>query len=212
LNNSGFFVSVEGLDGSGKTTQVELLAEAMRRDGRTVKVVHDPGSTALGERVREILLDPGTGRPIAHWAETCLFLAARIQLATEVILPALEAGQMVLSDRYLDSTLAYQGARGIPWGQLLELHRLCGLGRLPDLTIYLDIPADRAHERRMSTTPDRLEAEAIPYHESVRSGYLELARRFPERVTLIPADRPAEELAREFRDLVRERLAVGRAI
>ncbi len=209
---SGFFVTVEGLDGSGKSTQVSLLSEALRADGQLVTVVRDPGTTELGERVRRLLLNPGIGAPVNRWAETCLFLAARAQLFHQVIQPALELGHTVLSDRYLDSTLAYQGARGISWEPLLELHRLCGLDRFPDLTLYLDIPVDRAQRRRSATIPDRLEAEAVPYHETVRSGYLELARRFPARVTVVPAEGRAEELAGEIRALVWERMAEGRAI
>ncbi|MHB1500792.1 MAG: dTMP kinase [Candidatus Dormibacteria bacterium] len=213
LSDPGFFVSVEGLDGSGKTTQVGLLAQSLAATGKNVVVVRDPGSTALGERVRDLLLEPTAAPPIAHWAETALFLASRVQLAGEVIQPALAQGGVVVSDRYLDSTLVYQGARGIPWEEILELHRLFGLTRLPDLTLILDLPADLARARREAgATPDRMEQESSTYHEKVRSGYLKLAERFPERVLLVNAQLPVAELAQECGKLTRERLNGERAI
>lgn len=208
--DAGFFVSVEGLDGSGKTTQVGLLAEALSRLGRRVTVVRDPGSTGLGERVRELLLEPSGGSPMAPWAETALFLASRLQLAAEVIGPALAAGEVVVSDRYLDSTLAYQGARGLAPQDIMTLHQVCGLERLPDLTLVLDLPVEVAANRRGSGTPDRMELEATSYHERVRSGYLGLARRFPDRLVILDATRPADELARICRELAIGRLTVGR--
>lgn len=213
MSDSGFFVSVEGLDGCGKTTQVGLLAQSLAAAGKNVAVVRDPGSTALGERVRDLLLEPTTAPPISHWAETALFLASRVQLAEEVIRPALAQGGVVVSDRYLDSTLVYQGARGIPWEEILELHRLCGLTRLPDLTLVLDLPVELARARREAGgTPDRMEQEGSTYHEKVRAGYLKLAERFPERVLLVNAQLPVAELARECGELARERLNLERAI
>jgi dTMP kinase len=212
LSDPGFFISVEGLDGSGKTTQVGLLAEAMSRLGRRVTVVRDPGSTALGERIRELLLEPSAGSPMAPWAETALFLASRLQLAAEVIQPALAGGEVVVSDRYLDSTLAYQGARGLAADDIVTLHRVCGLERLPDLTLILDLPVELAVTRRRNGTPDRMELEATSYHERVRSGYLGLARNFPDRLVILDATRPADELAKLCRELAVERLTVGREI
>ncbi len=213
MSDSGFFVSVEGLDGSGKTTQVGRLAQALAATGRQVTVVRDPGSTALGERVRDLLLEPITGAQVSHWAETALFLASRLQLATEVIAPALAQGAVVVSDRYLDSTLAYQGARGVPTGEILEMHRLCGLTRLPDLTLVLDLPVDLARVRREgASAPDRMELESNSYHETVRAGYLDLAGQFPDRIVVVDADRPADELARQCEDLVRDRMNAGRQL
>jgi dTMP kinase len=212
LSDSGFFVSVEGLDGSGKTTQVGRLAQALAATGRRVTVVRDPGSTALGERVRDLLLEP-TGAGISPWAETALFLTSRLQLAAEVLGPALARGDVVVSDRYLDSTLAYQGARGLSPGEILELHRLCGLTRLPDLTLFLDLPVAVARGRREgAASPDRMEQESNSYHERVRAGYLDLAGQFPDRIVVVDAGRPADELARQCGDLVRDRLNVGRAL
>ena len=212
MSDSGFFVSVEGLDGSGKTTQVGLLAQTLATTGRRVTVVRDPGSTALGERVRDLLLEPRAGAPVSHWAETALFLASRLQLAEEVIRPALTHGDVVVSDRYLDSTLAYQGARGISRSEILELHRLFGLTRLPDLTVILDLPVVLAQTRRESgTAPDRMEQESTSYHVRVQGGYLDLAGQFPDRIVVLDADRPADEIARQCGSLVKDRLNVGRA-
>jgi dTMP kinase len=161
--------------------------------------------------VRELLLDPAGEVALEDWAETALFLAARVQLAREVIAPALARGGVVVSDRYLDSSLAYQGARGVPWEGILELHRICGFERMPDLTLILDLPVATAQARRSgSLSRDRMESEPNPYHEQVRSGYLEVARRFPARAVILQADQSAEELAGECQRLARDLLASRR--
>lgn len=204
----GFFLSVEGMDGCGKTTQVGRLAQALGTAGRRVLVVRDPGTTALGERLRQLLLEPVTDWALEPWAEAALFLAARIQLARETILPALEAGVTVIADRYLDSSLVYQGARGVPTAPLLEIHRLCGLDRVPDLTLLLDLEVESARSRRREgENIDRLEAEPTPYHERVRAGYLELARRFPERIKVVGAERDPDAVTRDCLEMVRARMS-----
>lgn len=203
----GFFISIEGVDGSGKTTQAGRLAEGLSRAGHQVQVVRDPGTTALGERLRELLLEPAADWALQGWAETVLFLAGRIQLASDVLRPALAAGTVIISDRYIDSSLVYQGAREVPWEAILELHRVCHADLLPDLTLILDLEVGAARGRRRGRPSlDRLEAEPTTYHERVRSGYLEVARRFPERAVLVPAGRPPDEVARECLDLARSRL------
>ena len=202
---------MEGLDGSGKTTQAGLLAEALSKEGHSVKVVRDPGTTLLGERLRELLLEPAKGWEPEGWAETALFLAARVQLAREVIYPALARCEVVVSDRYLDSNLVYQGARGIPWDGIMELHRICGVERLPDLTLILDMPVATARERRGSDLPpDRLEAESNQYHERVRAGYQAVARSFPARAVVLQADQSPGDLAMECQRVARERIAARR--
>ena len=209
---TGFFISVEGIDGSGKSTQAELLVDRLRQTGEVVTAVRDPGSTALGERVRALLLENSKAEPPDPLAEVALFLAARVQLLRELIEPALAADQLVVSDRYLDSTLAYQGAgRGLDQGRLLELHRLAGAERLPDLTLILDLEVGVAQERaRPGSFRDRMEAEPTAYHERVRQGYLALALKFPERIVLQPAHRPLEELAESCWEVTRERLKTRR--
>jgi dTMP kinase len=209
----GYFISVEGVDGSGKTTQAGRLAQRLRRQGELVTLVRDPGTTRLGEKIRAQLLDDSEGVPPAPFAEVALFLAARIQLLGEVIEPALAEGAMVVSDRYLDSTLVYQGAgRGLDQAVLLDLHRLLRADRVPDLTLVLDLPVASARSRSDPTLPlDRMEAEPTAYHERVRQGYLALATKFPERIVVLPGDLPLEELAESCWRVTRERLAARRA-
>ncbi|MGH7611028.1 MAG: dTMP kinase [Candidatus Dormibacteria bacterium] len=204
----GFFVSVEGVDGSGKSTQAHRLAQALAGQGLAVTVVRDPGTTPLGERVRELLLEPQPGYRPEAWAEVALFLAARVQLLREVVEPALAEGSVVVADRYLDSTLVYQGSgRGLDQERLLELHRLLGADREPDLTLVLDLDVRAARRRIGGALPlDRMELEPTAYHERVRRGYLELAERFPRRVVVLDAGQPAGDLARACRRVVGERL------
>ncbi|MGA9774735.1 MAG: dTMP kinase [Candidatus Dormiibacterota bacterium] len=210
---TGFFISVEGVDGSGKTTQAGQLAESLSRDGHQVQVVRDPGTTALGERLRALLLEPAADWALEGWAETALFLAGRVQLTAEVVRPALESGAVVISDRYIDSSLVYQGARSIPWEAILELHRICGADLKPDLTLILDLEISAARGRREGQPSlDRLESEPTTYHEKVRAGYLEVARRFPERAVLVSADRSPEAVARDCLELARARLQPRRAV
>jgi dTMP kinase len=209
----GFFVSVEGIDGSGKSTQARLLADRLRQEGESVSLLHDPGTTALGERIRALLLDQSGELPPAPFAEVSLFLAARVQLLEELIEPALARGEVVVCDRYLDSTLAYQGAgRGLDLEALLDLHQLAGAGRMPDLTLLLDLEVEAARERSEAALPlDRMEAEPTTYHERVRQGYLALASRFPERVVVLSARPLPADLAEACWRVTSDRLAVRRA-
>ncbi|HEY7257479.1 MAG TPA: dTMP kinase [Gaiellales bacterium] len=187
------FISFEGLDGSGKTTQAALLADAARAAGREVIAVREPGGTAAGERIRALLLDPEA--TIAPWAEALLYAAARAELVTEVIRPALDRGATVIADRYVDSSLAYQGvARGLGVEEVLGVN-LAATGRLlPDRTILLELPRDVAMAR-LDGTADRIEAEADHFHESVAGGFADLARRFPERVVVVDGSGPPEDVA-----------------
>jgi dTMP kinase len=195
------FITFEGVDGSGKTTQVELLAEQLRSEGREVVATREPGGTELGERVRELVLHGGD---VAPWAEAALFAAARAQLVDEVIRPALAEGADVICDRYIDSSLAYQGlARGLGVERVLELNLLVTGGLLPDRTFFLRVPAGEAATRR-SENLDRLEREGDEFAGDVERAYEELAQIFSRRV--IPADgtKPASELARFIRGELRD--------
>lgn len=181
---AGRFIALEGIDGSGKSTQAALLADALEARGRRVVRTREPGGTPLGERVREILLagEPGSLGPVA---EVHLFAAARAELARLVIRPALDAGDWVVSDRFLDSSLAYQGAgRGIGIDAVLDANRDAVEGCLPDLAVVVDTPLAVTTARRCAS-PDRIEAEGEGFQERVAAGYRELADRFPGRVTLV---------------------------
>jgi dTMP kinase len=194
------FLSLEGVDGSGKTTQAGLLAEALRADGREVVATREPGGTRLGEEVRELLLE---GVEMSAWAETTLFAAARAELAERVIAPALAAGNDVVCDRYIDSSLAYQGiARGLGLERVLELNLTVTNGLLPDRTFLVLVDPGVAFERAKRS--DRIELEGEAFHRAVDEAYRSLAEMFPERITTVDGNRPAEEVAEEIRGRLRE--------
>jgi dTMP kinase len=196
------FVTFEGVDGSGKSTQARLLAEALRDEGRKVVATREPGGTELGERVRELVLH---GNGVSPWAEATLFAAARAQLVEEVIRPALARGADVVCDRYLDSSLAYQGiGRGLGVDRVLELNLVATGGLLPDKTFLLELPAAEAARRRGADT-DRLEAEGQEFAERVGIAYRELAGAFPRRIVAVDATLSPEEQARIVREELRDR-------
>jgi dTMP kinase len=195
------FVSFEGLDGSGKTTQMERLRQALQAEGREVVATREPGGTPLGERVRELLLGDGE---ISSWAEAALFAAARAELVQNVIGPALDRGADVLCDRYVDSSLAYQGiARGLGVDRVLELNLNPIRNLLPDRTLLLLVPPEEALRRRAGET-DRIEREGERFMGAVDRAYRELAGLFPQRIREIDGARPEDEVAEEIRGLVRE--------
>lgn len=189
------FVVFEGVDGSGKSTQVALAAEALRAQAREVLVTREPGGTRLGEAVRSLLLDvKHTG--MAGETEALLYAAARAQCVREVIAPALARGMVVLCDRFTDSTLAYQGyGRGLDLAFLRRINDLATGGLYPALTIVLDLPVNEARRRRRAGQRDRLEREADSFYERVRAGYLALAEETPENYLVLEADAPAAVLA-----------------
>lgn len=194
------FVTFEGLDGSGKSTQAELLADDLRTDGREVVLTREPGGTEVGERVRELLLNGGA---MAPWTEAALFAAARAELVAQVIRPALERGADVICDRYIDSSLAYQGiARDLGLERVLELNLPAIGGLLPDRTFLLLVDPDEA-ARRTGTSPDRIEREGEAFRGRVDRAYRELAEAFPRRVFPVDGTRPAEEIATLIRGQVR---------
>jgi dTMP kinase len=196
------WITFEGTEGVGKTTQIERLAARLEHAGRIVRLTREPGGTALGRRLRAVLLEP-TDRPMAPVTELLLYTADRAQHLTEVILPSLFRGEVVLCDRFLDATLAYQGhARGLGFETVLDLHRQPPLDSRPDRTVLLDMPAQRALGRALDRNADsgqqasegRFEAERLEFHERVRAGYLALARDEPERIRVVRADGEADEV------------------
>ena len=194
------FLTFEGVDGSGKTTQANLLVEALRAEGRDVLATREPGGTQLGEQVRKLLLE---GVELSPWAETTLFAAARAELVERVIAPALRAGQDVVCDRYIDSSLAYQGiARGLGLQRVLELNLLVTGELLPVRTFLILVDPDVSFERRK--TGDRIEREGEEFHRAVADAYRSLAQMFPDRIVTVDGDRPARAVAEEVRGRVRE--------
>jgi dTMP kinase len=194
----GMLVSFEGVEGSGKTTQAARLVESLKREGLPVTSVREPGGTALGEKVREILLSV-EHHDMAAWAEASLYTAARAQLLKEVIIPRLARGDIVVADRYVDSTFAYQGAgRGLEMNVLMAMQMV--LKVKPDLTLLLDLPAEAGLRRQAGESdhqPDRLEQEDISFHTRVREGYLDFATRDPERYHVIDASADPDSVAAE---------------
>ena len=186
------FISFEGVDGSGKSTQAHRCAEALRAAGATVLETREPGGTGLGEAVRRILLDPDPEVDVSDAAEVLLFAASRAQLVRQVVRPALESGTWVVCDRFLDSSLAYQGVgRGVGIDRVLAANAPAVDGCLPWRTFVIEVDPAEARRRRTGGD-DRIEAEDGAFHERVAAGYRELAERFPERLVIVDGDGDVE--------------------
>ncbi|HEX4210405.1 MAG TPA: dTMP kinase [Candidatus Binataceae bacterium] len=193
--SSGLFITLEGVEGSGKTTQAELVAEALRAEGYRVIVTREPGGTSAGETIRAIFLDPSVA--LQPEAELLLVLADRAQHVREQLRPALASGAIVISDRYSDSTLAYQGyGRGLDLSMLSHLNDFATGGMRPDHTFVLDFEAEaglartRARMRGAERAPDRFEGQRAEFHRRVREGFLAIARIEPDRITVVDAAAP----------------------
>ena len=194
------FFSLEGIDGSGKSTQIDMLIDALTKEGYSVAKLREPGGAKISERIREILLDPSFKGVMADKTELLLYNAARAQVIAEIIQPALDAGKIVIADRFAWSTFAYQGyARGLGAEQVQ---------RLTELTVVLDIAVERGRARtaRRGEAPDRLEQEKADFFERVRKGYLAAARDYPDCVSAIDADRSPDQVFADLYKLVKARL------
>ena len=196
----GLFVSFEGGEACGKSTQVARLVEKLESIGRQVIAIREPGSTRAGEAIRNLLLHSEQGLTLTPAAELLLFGASRAQLIEEVIRPALNAGKIVLADRFTDSTTVYQGiARGIGLKFIREMEEFVCAGLRPAVTVLLDLDLETIRNRRLRrvrpvSSPDRMEELPPEFHQKVREGYLQLAREFPERIKIVDAARSADEV------------------
>jgi dTMP kinase len=205
------FITIEGIEGGGKTTQVGLLAAALERANVAVRVTREPGGTKLGEEVRALLLHSATG--VGRLAELFLILADRAEHVECLIKPALRAGEVVLCDRFGDSTLAYQAyGRELPLDDVRAMESMARQGVLPDLTFVLDCPIAiglaRTRRRRGHAAADRFEGEDASFHERVRQGFLALAREDPRRIHVIDGTREASEVHRAILAVSAEKLGV----
>jgi len=193
-NHRGLLISFEGPEGSGKSTQAEIVYKWLLKKGYETILTWEPGGTELGKLVRDILLNRGLF--IAPKAEMLLYGADRAQHVEEVIYPALKNGKIVLCDRFIDSSLAYQAyARGLDINFVEQINILASGGLIPDLTLLFDLPIEEGFKRKKRGDFDRIERESLEFHKAVREGYLAVARNNPHRVKLIDASRPLESVA-----------------
>jgi dTMP kinase len=206
----GKFITFEGPEGSGKSTQIRLLADRLEEQGIEVVSTREPGGTATGEAIRNILQHDAVDEALGERAELLLFAASRAQLVSQVILPAIEKGSWVLCDRFIDSTMAYQGfARGMDIPSLDAINDFAIHGRKPDLTMLLDLDIERGFERLEeryqdgAESHDRFEREARAFHHRVRDGYHALADREPERFRTIDAGRSVEDVSADIWEAVK---------
>lgn len=201
----GLFITFEGVEGSGKSTQIRLLADALKKAGYAVTCIREPGGTTTGEALRKIILDPHTGG-LDPLTELLIFSAARRELISRVITPSLMQGDIVLCDRYADSTMAYQGyGRGLDIGMIEQLNRYVTEGAIPDRTLILDLNVEDGLTRSVtrmamegSTAESRFEEEGIAFHLRVSNGYKEIARKNPQRVKVVDPGSVEEVRRRVF--------------
>lgn len=199
--SKGLFITFEGADGCGKTTQIKLLDEYLRNNGFETLLTREPGAKGLGEKVREILLN--YDGEVSPRCESFLFLADRAQHADCIIKPAVNKGTIVLCDRHTDSTIAYQGyGRGVNINELKQLNDMAVNGLKPDLTLVFDIDAETSMSR-VGNEKDRMESSGLEFFEKVRQGYLEIAKQEPERVKVIDSTQSIEEIHKQVLELVK---------
>jgi len=205
----GLFITLEGPDGSGKSTQFRLLVDRLRREGHEVLESVEPGGTPIGQQIRKILLDPAN-HELTATAELLLMFACRAQNVEQWILPALQEGKIVVSDRFTDSSIAYQGAgRGLGWDTVKKVDGIACHGLVPDLTLCIDIDTEtglaRAHSRNRQNADQseaRIDQQAVEFHHKVRAAYHELARQHPNRFRVVDGHASPEEIAQKVWEVV----------
>lgn len=209
MANTGYFITVEGGEGAGKTSAIRSMERLLQDNGFDVVVTREPGGIAIAEQIREVILDKRNvdmdGR-----TEALLYAAARRQHLVQKVIPALREGKAVLCDRFIDSSLAYQGyARGLGIDEIFAMNRFAIHETMPDLTFYMDVSPEvglaRIHSNR-NREVNRLDLEALAFHERVRAGYLQLLERFPERIVKVDAEKSEEEVVRTLSGILLERL------
>ncbi|MEI7835591.1 MAG: dTMP kinase [Planctomycetota bacterium] len=198
---AGRFIVIDGPDGAGKSTQIALLCDYLAAAGVEVVRAVDPGATAVGRKIREILLDHASG-PISPMCETMLFMASRAQLMAEIVAPALAGGKTVVCDRFVSSTVAYQGAAGVDEGAILAVADVAIGGHWPDLTIVLDVAVSLTRQR-LGGRADRIEARGDEYFARVREGFLDQAARSPERFAVVDAAATVERVQEQMRSILK---------
>ena len=211
----GRFITLEGGEGSGKTTQAALLGETLAKAGLQTRVVRSPGGTAVAEKLRSILKTREPGEELASETELLLFGACHSQMVETLLKPELERGTCIISDRFVDSTKVYQGyARGLDIRMLDEINGFACRGVMPDLTIVLDLDPELGMRRstgrvaRAEFENDRFDSETLAFHTAVRNGFLELARQEPRRIKIISAEGSVEDVARAVKDCVNHELGL----
>lgn len=200
----GIFITVEGTDGSGKTTQIARMESYLQVKGYETLVTREPGGTGISEKIRSILLDPRNAGMSAT-AEMLLYASARAQLVSEVIKPSIDAGKAVICDRFVDSSYAYQGfGRGMDLRLLAEVNRIALDGTAPDITFFFDLSPEIALKRRLEASepvgPDRIESEGMDFHMRVYNGYVKLAALYPDRIKVIDAGRDVDTVANDVKE------------
>ena len=204
----GVFISFEGVEGSGKSTQAAKLYEYMKLKGNDVMLIREPGGTKIGEQVRTILLDP-ENKGMDYYTESCLYAAARAQLVNEVIKPALEAGKIIICDRFVDSSYAYQAmARGLGFEKVSSVNAPAIENAMPHVTVFIDISPEEGLARRKNTDKfDRLDQEALAFHKKVYNGYIELVEMFADRFLTISGTGNENEVFDEMKYKLQQRLS-----
>lgn len=201
MTHPGLFLVLDGTEGAGKSTQARLLEQRLAAVGRQTLLVRDPGTTRIGEQIRAILLDPAHTE-MAMRCEMLLYMSARAQMMAEIIQPALDAGRVVICDRFVSSTLAYQlGGDGLSADEIRAVAQIAIRGRWPDLTVLLDLPAELSLAR-VKRAKDRIEQRPMSYHQQVRANYLAQAKAEPRRYRVVDANRPPDEVARDVWDQI----------